>query len=179
MTLLATLAAIGAIVVILLLCLAGTVMSCIALSGTWVIALAAAVAALLPGEGMPGWGLVGVFLLISAAVEGIEFLAGYWGVRKRSGSRLASLAALVGGLVGMVVGALISPPLLGSLIGMIVMSFVLVYAVEHHRLKEASKAAHIAMGAVIARVAVIMLKVGTTLAMSAWLLVHLALGLIK
>ncbi|MBL7076347.1 MAG: DUF456 domain-containing protein [Kiritimatiellae bacterium] len=177
MSVLITLLAIGAIVIILLLCLAGTIMSCLALSGTWVIALAAAVAALIPGEQMPGWGLVGVFLLISAVVEGIEFLAGYWGVRKRDGSRLASIAALVGGLVGMLVGALIPPPFIGSLIGMIVVSFVLVYAVEHHRLKVASKAAHIAMGAVVSRVAVILLKVGTTLGMSTWLLVHLLLAL--
>ena len=60
---------------------------------------------------------------------------------------------------------------------LIVVSFVLVYAVERHRLKEASKAAHIAMGAVVSRVAVILLKVGATLGMSAWLLVHLFLGL--
>ncbi len=177
MTFVTTLLAIGAIVIVLLLCLAGTVMSCIALSGTWVIALAAALVALLPGEGMPGWELVGVFLLISAVVEGIEFLAGYWGVRRREGSRLASLVALVGGLVGMLVGTLIPVPFFGPVIGMIVISFVLVYAVEHHRLKEASKAAHIATGAVVSRVAVILLKMGATLGMSVWLLVHLLIGL--
>ncbi len=172
-----TLITIGAVAIILLLCLAGTIMSCIALSGTWLIAAAAAVAALLPGERMPGWLLVGVFALISAAVEGVEFLAGYWGVRRREGSRLASFVALVGGLVGMVAGTLIPIPFFGPVIGMIAVSFVLVYAVEHHRLQEASKAAHIAAGAVVSRVAVILLKVGTTLGMSAWLLVHLFLGL--
>jgi len=177
MTLLSTLLIIGAFLIILLLCLVGTIMSCIALSGTWVIALAAAIAALLPGEKMPGWGLVGVFVLTSAVVEGIEFLAGYWGVRRREGSRLASFVALVGGLVGMVVGTLIPIPFFGPVIGMIALSFVLVYAVERHRLQEATKAAHIATGAVVSRVAVILLKVGTTLGMSTWLLVHLFLAL--
>ncbi len=177
MTWLSTLIAIGAIVIVLLLCLLGTIMSCIALSGTWVIALAATVAALLPGEQMPGWGLVGLFLLISGVVEGIEFAAGYWGVRRRDGSRLASLVALVGGLVGMVLGTLIPIPFFGPVIGMFVVSFVLVYAVERHRLQETAKAAHIATGAVVSRVAVILLKVGTTLGMSAWLLVRLFLGL--
>jgi len=177
MTVLTTLLLITAIVVALLLSLLGIIMSCLALSGTWVVALAAAVAALMPGEKMPDWGMVGVFLLIAALVEAIEFLAGYWGVRRRDGSRLASVVALVGGLAGMLLGTLIPVPFFGPVIGMIVLSFVLVYAVERHRLQENAKAAHIATGAVVSRVAVILLKVGTTLGMSAWLLVSLFLAL--
>jgi uncharacterized protein YqgC (DUF456 family) len=177
MMILTTVAFICGIALILCLCLLGTFMSCIALSGSWLIALAAAVAALLPGETMPGWGLVGGFLVISILVEVIEFGAGYWGVRKRNGSRLAAFVALVGGLAGMLLGTLIPIPVVGPIIGMVVVSFVLVYAVERRRLKASGQAAHIATGVVISRVAVILFKVGTTIGMSAWLLVDLLLAL--
>ncbi|NQU40643.1 MAG: DUF456 domain-containing protein [Lentisphaerae bacterium] len=177
MTILLAMGFAAAVALIILLCLLGVFMSCIALSGTWVIALAAVVAAMLPGETMPGWGLVLLFLLISTVVEGIEFAAGYWGVRRRNGSRLAAFVALVGGLVGMLAGTLIPIPIVGPLLGMLLVSFVLVYAVEHHRLQESSKAAHIAIGAVVSRVLVILLKVGTTVGMSAWLLIRLLITL--
>ncbi len=168
---------IGTVLIVGMLSLAGLLMSCLSLSGTWLVALAAALVALSPVDGMPGWMLFILYLAIATAVEGIEFLAGVWGVRRRHGSRLASWAALVGGLAGMVMGTLIPIPVFGPLVGMVAMSFVLVYAVERHRLQASAPAAHIAFGTVLSRVAVIFVKIGTTLAMSIWLLYRTAAAL--
>jgi hypothetical protein len=151
------------------LCLVGLVMSALSMSGTWFVVGAAAVVALLPGATLPGWGTVLVFALISGAVEGVEAIAGAWGVKKRGGSNLAGVVAMIGGIVGMILGGFIPPPLVGSLLGMLVGSFVPAWLVERHRLQENSKAVHIAWGAVLARVLVILLKLCATLGMTIYL----------
>jgi uncharacterized protein YqgC (DUF456 family) len=86
-------------------------------------------------------------------------------------SLLPYAQAIVTGLLG----SLIPVPLVGSLSGMLVGSFVCVYAVERRRLPEGG-AAGIAWGTVIARVAVLLLKVTVTLGMIAALIVRLARG---
>lgn len=159
-----------------LLCVCGILMSCVTLSGTWAVTVAAAVAMCIPGEAFPGvWTLVG-FALVSALVEAAEAVAGVWGVRRRGGSAWAGLAAFAGGLVGLLLGGLIPIPLIGSLVGMTVGSFGLVFAVERLRLKRSAPAASIAWGTVLARTVVIFLKVTVTLAMTAFLLAGLIKG---
>lgn len=151
------------------LCLVGIVASAISFSGTWFVVGAAALASLISRTGDPGWWAVLVFALISALAEGVEALAGAWGVKRRGGSSMAGLAALVGGLIGMFLGAFIPILFLGSLIGMLVGSFTLAYAVERNRLKHSGQAASIAWGAVIARLLVILFKLGATLGMTLYL----------
>ncbi|MDA0577255.1 MAG: DUF456 domain-containing protein [Verrucomicrobia bacterium] len=155
----------GIYALIVLLCLAGVALSMVSLSGTWAVALAALSARLLPGEATVGWGLVLGYIVVSALVEGVEAVAGVWGVQRRGGSRMAGLAAFVGGLVGLVLGGFIPVPPVGSLLGMLAGSFSLVYVVERRRLQQAQPAAHIAWGAVLSRMAVMMIKVLVTLAM--------------
>jgi len=72
-------------------------------------------------------------------------------------------------LGGMVLGTFIPPPLLGSLLGMLAGSFLLAYLVERRRL-EKGDAAHIALGAVVSRILILLLKVVTTLVMVVFLL---------
>lgn len=163
------------IALIWLLCLLGIGLSGLSLSGTWLVAAAALLAFFVKTGPFPGiWTLI-VFVLISAGVEGVEAVAGAWGVTRRGGSRLAGLAAVAGGLLGLFAGAIIPVPLVGSLIGMVVCSFGLVYIVENRRLRESGEAAHIAWGAVTARVLVILIKVAVTIGMAAVLLI----GMIK
>lgn len=152
------------------LCLGGVALACISLSGTWLVVLAAALAAALSGPAFPGVRTVVAFLALSVLIEALEVLAGYWGVTRRGGSRLAGLAALGGGLLGLFAGTLIPIPLIGNLIGMLLGSFGCTYAVEVRRLRSRGDAAHIARGAVLARVLVIFLKVAATLGMTAFLL---------
>lgn len=150
---------------IVLLCVAGLVLSCLSISGTWLVAGAAILALALRPGGFPGWWTVGAFLLVCGIVELLEAFAGVWGVQRRGGSRLAGLAAFVGGFLGILPGSLIPVPILGQLLGMLAGSFLLVFAAEALRLKKADRAAHIAWGTVIARAAVIMLKVVVTMGM--------------
>ncbi len=157
--------------VVALLCLAGVVLSCLSLFGAWVVALAALLLALLTGPAFPGWLTVGVYVLVAVLLEVLEAVAGAWGVQKRGGSTLAGLAALLGGLAGLVFGSVLVPvPVLGSLVAMMLGGFVMAYVVEYMRLKKASHAAHIAWGAVLGRVVVILAKVMATVCMVGWLI---------
>jgi uncharacterized protein YqgC (DUF456 family) len=150
------------------LCLVGLVLSCLSISGTWLVCLAAILTTWLTGPAYPGWIAVATFLLLSVLVEGAEFAASSMGVMQKGGSKQAGWAAFGGALIGTIVGSFFLPPI-GSLIGMLVGSFVLVYIVEKKRLENNQQAVDIATGAVVARVLVIFLKVGVTLGMIIWM----------
>jgi hypothetical protein len=155
--------------VVVVLCLVGLILSCVSLSGTWVVLAGALLAKFLSAGEFPGWAALGVMAAVSVLVEVAEFFAGTWGVTRRGGSGLAGFMALVGGIAGLFLGALIPIPILGSLLGMTIGSFTLVFLVEQRRLRQKGAAAHIAWGAVLARMLMIMLKVAATLGMIAYL----------
>ncbi len=163
-----------AITVAVLLCIAGIVLSCLSISGTWLVLAAAGILAYVLESPFPGLWTIIVFAFISVAVEVCEFAAGWLGITKRGGSKLAGFMALVGGFIGMGLGSLIPIPILGSLIGMLAGSFGLAFLVEKERLKKDRKAADIAWGAVTSRIAVILLKVCVTLGM----ILSLAIGML-
>jgi uncharacterized protein YqgC (DUF456 family) len=149
-----------------LLCLIGFALSCLSLSGTWVVLGAAGLVAWSRWPAYPGIGTLTVFLLLCIGVEAAEAFAGAWGVQKRGGSKAAGWAALGGGFLGMLLGSFIPVPIIGNLLGMIGGSFGCAFLVEHAKMKRADHAAHVASGAVLARIGVIFLKVGMTLAMA-------------
>ena len=154
---------------IVILCIAALILSCLSISGTWLVSLATIIAAILRGFSFPGWITIVIFILLSGLVEVAEAMAGAWGVTKRGGSGFAGFMAIVGGLLGMIVGSFIPIPIVGSLLGMMVGSFLLVFLVERKRL-ESAQAVDIAWGAVIARVLIVLLKVMVTLGMMIFLL---------
>ena len=162
---------------VVFLCIIGMVLSCLSISGTWSVLAATVIAAIIGGDHFPGWKTIAAFAVVCVLVEVAEFLAGYWGVRKRGGSREAGAAAVAGGLFGLVLGGLIPVPLLGSIAGMIAGSFGVVYLVERERMKRSDEAVRIAFGAVMARVWVIFLKVVVTLGMIMFLVAGLILDL--
>jgi len=153
--------------------LAGLLLSALSISGTWLVLLAAVVVAVVPAEGYPGWWTVLCYAVLSALVEGVEALAGAWGVRARGGSRLSGLLAMLGGIAGLVLGSMTPIPVFGPLIGMTVVSFAVVYAVERHRLKRSDRAAGVAFGVLLARVFVTLVKVIVTLGMTAYLVARI------
>jgi uncharacterized protein YqgC (DUF456 family) len=160
-----------------LLCFIGFVVSCLSLSGTWVVFGAALLVAWKRWPDFPGISTLIIFLLICITVEIVEAFAGAWGVQKRGGSKAAGWAALGGGLLGMLIGtALIPVPVVGSLAGMIAGSFGCAFLVEHAKMKQTDHAAHVAAGAVLARLGVIFLKVGMTLLMSLILAIGIAVS---
>jgi uncharacterized protein YqgC (DUF456 family) len=159
--------------VVALLCLIGVILSCLSISGTWCVVAGTLIAVFLSGEAFPGWWTFGGMAAVAALVEIAETFAGAWGVQKRGGSGWAGFAALLGGLGGMILGSFIVPPV-GTLVGMMAGSFGLAYLVEYQRIKRKEHAAHVAWGAVIARLLMLFLKVAVTLALIAWLVIGLA-----
>ncbi len=155
------------------LCLIGFILSCLSLSGTWLVLAATGLMAWIRWPAFPGIGTLAVFLVLCIGVEVAEALASAWGVQKRGGSKAAGWAALGGGFLGMILGGLIPIPVIGSLLGMIAGSFGCAFLVEHAKIKKSQHAAHVATGAVIARLATIFLKIGITLLMT----ISLAIGI--
>ena len=156
------------------LCLGGLLLAVFSISGTWLVLGAAIGAALLTGPGeFPGWPVLLAFGAVCAAVDIIEWFAAAWGVRRRGGSAAAGWMALLGSLAGAILGGMVVP-VLGSLVGMMLGSFALVYVTERRRLKRNAPAAHIARGAVLAGISVLLLKVVATASLVLWL----ALGLL-
>jgi uncharacterized protein YqgC (DUF456 family) len=143
---------------VVVLALSGLLLSCLGISGGYLIALAAGLAAPLSGPDFPGWRTPVVFAAMAGAVDVVEWLASHWGVRRRGGSRLAGFAAMAGGLAGLLLGSLMFP-VVGSLLGLMAGSFGLAYVVERHRLQASAPAVHIATGAVLACVAMLLIKV--------------------
>ncbi|MFC1498234.1 DUF456 domain-containing protein [Verrucomicrobiota bacterium] len=161
-------------IMVTLLCFVGIILSCLSISGTWVVAGATILAALIRTDPFPGIWTIVIFLVISAAVEIAEAVAGAFGVTKRGGSKMAGFMAVIGGLLGLVLGTLIPVPIIGSLLGMLIGSFGLAFIVERHRLNQTDKAVNIALGAVMARILVIFLKVAVTMGMIGWLVIGMA-----
>ena len=156
-----------------LLCLGGLALSVFCISGTWLVLGAAGGAALLTGPGeFPGWPALLGMTAVCAAVDILEWFAARWGVRRRGGSAAAGWMALLGSLAGALLGGLVVP-VIGSLVGMFAGSFALVYWLEKRRLRKMEAAAHIATGAVLAGMLMLLLKVVATAGMILWLAVGL------
>lgn len=169
-------AIVSSYVVIGLLCLVGVGLSFLSFSGTWLVTLACLLAYFLGQMGnvsAPGLAAVIVFLVIAILIEGVEALASAWGVKRRGGSWLAGFAALIGGFLGLFFGSLIPIFIVGNVIGVLVGSFGLAFLAEYYRLKKSSHAAHIAIGAVLARIFMILVKGITTTVMAVWLMIML------
>ena len=133
-----------------LLCFIGFLLSCLSLSGTWLVLAATGLVAWARWSQFPNLGTLITFLLICIGVEVVESMASAWGVQKRGGSKAAGWAALGGGFIGMLFGGFIPVPVLGPLLGMIAGSFGGAFLVEHAKIKNLDHAAHVATGAVLA-----------------------------
>ena len=168
---------VGAVFVLaVLMCMAGLLLSCMSLSGMWLVVVATVLIALTYDAPFPGILTIIIFVLISGLTEIVEFFAGLYGVIKFGGSKQAGFASLAGGILGLFVGTFIPVPIIGSLIGMLVGSFVLAYIVERNNMKKAGDAATIAAGAVIARLMMIFVKTFVTLGMASYLFIRIALA---
>ncbi|MDZ8120455.1 DUF456 domain-containing protein [Pontiella agarivorans] len=170
-----TLSTFGSYSAAALLCILGFVLSCLSLSGTWLVLTATGLVAWSRWPGFPGPGTLILFIVLCIGVEVLEAFAGAWGVQKRGGSKATGWAAVGGGFLGMILGGFIPLPILGNLMGMFAGSFGLAFLVEHNRIKKANHAAHVATGAVLARLGVIFLKVGITIFMTLFLAFGIAL----
>jgi uncharacterized protein YqgC (DUF456 family) len=164
------------VIAVFLCCLIGVIMCLLSLSGTWVVVLAAVIA--FAGSGpFPTWQVIFTYVAIAIALEVFEFFASAWGVHRRGGSRMAGIAAVVGSFAGLCLGTVVIPvPVVGSMLGMLLGGFAFVFLVEWKRLKKGNSAANIAWGSVLARIAVIFLKVFASVGLSAYLLYGMLRG---
>jgi len=158
------------------LCLIGIAASVLSLSGTWLVVAATVLSAILRYPSFPGIVTIIIFIVISILVEVMEFFAGLWGIQRRGGSTWTGVAAVIGGILGLMAGSFIPLPILGNLIGMLAGSFFLAFAVEYHRQQKTDQASHIAMGALIGHLIMVLVKVGVTLGMVAILVLGMILG---
>lgn len=165
---LSRLVSLAGIIYLALLCGVGVLLSLLALSGTWLVVVAAISAFLVRG-GFPGLGTVLTFVYLAILVEVAEYVLGYWGVRKQGGSNRAALVALAGSMIGLALGGLLAFPVLGSLLGIPVGGFLAVYAYERYREQTAAQAARVAWGVILARFGVMLLKLTVTMGMTVWL----------
>ena len=155
------------------LCILGILLSCLSFSGPWLITGASVLAWLLVDSAFPTGLICAGFAVAAGMAEVIEFFAGAWGVTRRGGSGWTGFAALAGGLLGLFLGTMIPVPVVGSLLGMLAGSFGLAFWAEYHLQKKADRAAHIAFGAVTARILVIFMKTALSVALSVILLFNM------
>jgi uncharacterized protein len=175
------------IVLLSLLAIAGWVLALVGISGTWLILIAGVALDLSVGG---GWDFVAtsiILLLACAAAEGVEFLAGVLGAKAFGGSRAAQVGALAGSVLGGIGGSALMP-ILGTILGVVLGGFAGAMIGElHHQRREyegrdmklgVKAGVRAGLGAVVAKVATIALKVTLATLMLAWffwvLAVHVA-----
>jgi uncharacterized protein YqgC (DUF456 family) len=164
-------------VLLAVLALAGWVLALLGISGTWLI-LVASVALDLATDG--SWDFIAtsiIFLVLCAAAEGAEFLAGVLGAKAFGGSRHAQIGAFIGSIAGGMAGSAILP-IVGTILGVVAGGFAgaLIGELDHQRRERESKGAkegvkagvRAGLGAAVARVVVIAMKVSLATLMLAW-----------
>jgi uncharacterized protein YqgC (DUF456 family) len=148
------------------MCFIAVILSMITISGTWLVLLAGILFKLTNVSLAPSWTMIITLAVLAILVEISEGFAGYFGVVKKGGSKLAGFVASITSFVGGILGTILIPIyIIGSLIGLIAGGFLGAYAIEYYRLKHNNKAIDIAMGTVVAKVFMMVLKVIMTLIM--------------
>ena len=166
------------VVLIVLVGIVSVLLSCVALSGGWLMLLLALVLSIMNHWEFPSWQALVVIAVLCIVVELIEAGAAAIGVKAKGGSKQAAMLSVVAGVIGGLLGAAWIPPV-GALIGMFVGIFITIYLVEVGRLKAADNshkvALSIALSGSFAKLCVIGIKVLSTLAIIGYLL----FGLLK
>jgi uncharacterized protein YqgC (DUF456 family) len=100
--------------VLILVLLAGWVLTLLGMPGNWLMCAAAAVYAWLVPRDAPaafGWGPVVGLLVLATLGELLELAAGALGAAKHGGSKRGALLAVAGSMVGGIVGVLVGAPI--------------------------------------------------------------------
>ena len=173
---------IGTIVLVILGCALGVVLTAVRLPGVWLI---------VAGAGIWGWSdgwrqvtvMVFVALVVLAVIgEVVELAASVLTARKAGASRQAAWGGLVGGVLGMFFLSL-PMPIIGTLIGAVLGCFIGAAAVELAKRKRLGHGAKVGVFAAIgyavgtaAKVAIALLMSGVVLASVLWPIVSGAEG---
>ncbi len=136
--------------VLLLLSLAGLLLAAFQLPGAWLILLAAAGYDWYFGWQRFGWEWLLPLVLVAAAAEVFEFMAGALVARHGGASRRASIAALVGGVLGMFFLA-IPLPVVGVIVGGLIGCFAGALLAELSLNKDVLTGTRVGLFAVVGR----------------------------
>lgn len=116
---------------------------------------------------------LGVILLLAAASEVIEFLAGAVGTRKAGGSSAGAWGAVFGGILGAVLGTVLIPlPVLNSVLGACLGAWLGASGIELSTGRPAAQAMRSGAGASAGTLAGILTKVVTGIVV--WLIIAAA-----
>ena len=174
---------IGTIVLVILGCALGVVLTAVRLPGVWLI---------VAGAGLWGWSdgwrqvtvMVFVVLVVLAVIgEVVELAASVLTARKAGASRQAAWGGLVGGVLGMFFLSL-PMPIIGTLIGAVLGCFIGAAAVELAKRKRLGQGAKVGVFAALgyavgtaAKVAIALLMSGVVLASVLWPVASAAEGI--
>jgi uncharacterized protein YqgC (DUF456 family) len=166
---------IAANIVLILVLVAGVVLTLLTLPGNLVIVLAAVGYGFFEGfvrfDGMFLLALGGLFVLGEAA----EFAAGMLGAKRQKASGWAVAAAFAGGVAGALLGTAVMP-LLGTVAGAVAGAFALSYAAEYGKKGDRAQAARVARGAAAGLLAGTLFKLAVGVGMVATIVLRLAWG---
>ncbi len=160
--------------VIVLVSLAGTVLTLITLPGAWVV-IAAAIACNFWVRGTFDWWTIVACAALGVVGEILEFAAGAAGAAKAGGTRRGAIGGIVGSILGAVGGSLVLLFPIGTILGAVVGAGVgaaLMERTHAHQTWESS--ARIGTGAAIGRFAATIIKtvitaaIGITLSIAAF-----------
>jgi len=104
---------------LLLINLAGVLLTALQLPGTWLIVAATAVVAWVRWDsGVLGWWSLVALLALAVLGELLEFFASAAGASNAGATKTAVVLSIVGGIIGAVVGTVALPiPVIGTLLG--------------------------------------------------------------
>jgi uncharacterized protein YqgC (DUF456 family) len=114
------------LMLLIVLVIAGWLLTLFSMPGNWVIVVSAALFAwLVPADGTSGigmsWTAVAALLILAIIGEVIEFLAGAMGASRAGGSKRGAVLAIVGSMIGALIGAFVGLPIpvVGSVVAAI------------------------------------------------------------
>ena len=155
----------AAYALLLLACLAGVLVTPVALPGTLIILVAAALFAWATGFATLGWPTLATLLIIAAAAEAAEWITGAAGAKRHGGSRRAAWLAILGGVLGGVLGAPFGLGL-GAIPGALAGAFLGAFSGELSRTGDWAQARRVGRGALVGRAWGIAIKGAAAVAMA-------------
>lgn len=134
---------------LLILQTTGVALTLIGLPGLWLMVGVMALYAWATGfNTYVGWQSMTALLILAAAAEVVETMAGAAGAKKAGGSKRAMLGAVAGGFVGAIVFTPFIPiPIVGTIAGLCIGSFGGAFVTEMAIGKELGQSANIGWGA--------------------------------
>ena len=153
------------LVLLVLACVAGLLLTVVRLSGTWLILVAAIVYSWSTDWQAIGPGMLGFLAGLAVFGEIVEFLTSMVATRRGGGSRAAGWAGLIGGIAGMFVFS-IPLPVIGTMIGAVIGCFAGAMLAELAQQKRIEHGARVGYFAAVGFVIGLAVKIALALVMS-------------